>query len=104
MLRDDLIAARALIDTPEKWGKGSDISPANGRYCAAVACNDFRSPAAMFDLLFEALPERFQQRGGLIRVGAVFDFNDHPTTTHADVLALFDRAIQAATPEPENRS
>jgi hypothetical protein len=35
------------------------------------------------------LPDEFRRRWGLGM------FNDAPTTTHADIMALFDRAIAA---------
>lgn len=86
--RDDLIAAKALIDTPEKWCKGTmqivrSVPPYNS-YCAVGACRSF----AASDALTEELPEGFY----MLSV-----YNDHPTTTHADVLALFDRAIASTS-------
>ena len=93
--REDLIAARALIDTPEKWARGEEISLRSGRLCAAVACNDFPEPQPMFDALKAALPSPFVERAASLGISAVFDFNDHPSTTHADIMSLFDRAIKA---------
>lgn len=95
-LRDDLIAAKALIDTPEKWGKGAYI-PREGCYCAlgAVAKVADHDPEAawsddrvkgLWDALAAALPGSRD----------VPTFNDRPTTTHADIMALFDRAIASA--------
>lgn len=96
MLRDDLIAARALIDTPEKWGKGWGTER-RGRECAATACVTIipygNGLSAMLDALRAQSP----------MPGEVWNYNDDPSTTHADIMALFDRAIQAATPEPENK-
>lgn len=95
-LRDDLIAARALIDTPEKWAKGNDISPENGRYCAAVACNQFASAQVMFQALRAAFTASHAPARHILGVCEIFEFNDDPATTHADIMALFDRAIAAA--------
>ncbi len=93
-LTDDLIAARGLIDTPEKWGKGDGAftSPPAPLLCAVGACAEARRRANrpfFFELtraLIEHVPEGM----------SVFAYNDAPSTTHADVLALFDRAISAS--------
>lgn len=93
--RDDLIAAKALIDTPEKWGKGMGRAPAN--LCALDTCERVckqeRGYAwARLESMVRAL------RGALPpgREAAVYQFNDDPSTTHADIMALFDRAIAAS--------
>jgi len=92
-VRENLIAAKALIDTPEKWGKGGDVDPRKGRYCAAVACNDFANASDMYAALRTAFPADYASWGGY--VVELFDFNDLPTTTHEMIMALFDRAISA---------
>jgi hypothetical protein len=106
-LKDDLIAARALIDTPEKWIKGIRHTTERQwlfferhRYCAVGAistgqdgCLDhrpFREFLRLQDALEAALPPDFSR-------SYIWAFNDHPATTHNDVLALFDRAIEAAS-------
>ena len=105
-LTSDLIAAKALIDTPEKWRKG-DYGSLGNCMCALGACR-----AAIYgttehlrgrywrgdenglaEALRAALPDPWSFSG-------VSDFNDAPETTHADVMALFDRAI-AAAPDDE---
>lgn len=90
-----LAAARKLIDTPEKWGKFSDR--VRGLICAhdalVRAMPDADTFRAALLVLREQLPGDFH-RGSLVR------FNDHPSTTHADVMALFDRAIAAAKENP----
>ena len=123
MLRDDLIAARALIDTPEKWGcwTGPRARRGEGRSlpCALEALRIAEASSAapgsepVYDFrllrgwraLADALPEGSKYRDfqgpGKPYLGG---YNDDPDTTHADVMAWFDRAIQAATPEPENKS
>jgi len=86
---DDLRAARALIDSPEKWRKGS-YGYNTGCLCAAAALwsldSEKRSMSEASHFLRQHVP------GGRKLV----HFNDDPATTHADILALFDRAIQAA--------
>lgn len=90
-LREDLIAAKALIDTPEKWGKG-EFEPRPGCYCAVGAIwkvtdgEGTRYVAPVF-ALWKVLPGDWTNAAG---------YNDDPETTHADIMALFDRAIATA--------
>lgn len=95
-LRDDLIAAKALIDTPEKWGKGPDglNCPAQGA-CAMNACASLPPPAAWYATL--ALQAELPSGDWNERMLPVAAYNDDPATTHADIMALFDRAIEAAS-------
>lgn len=90
----NLIAARALIATPEKWLKGMLDNNA-GCYCAMGAVRQIAvqpehqrlwrvSQTDEYKLLCRALPKPYFGIPG---------FNDARETTHADVLALFDRAI-----------
>lgn len=105
-LVEDLMAARALIDTPEKWRK--DDSWGHENCCAIVATTRVTNPGSeqhLFDrevtawwALYEALPGEWKPTGDEeehpgISVG---EFNDHPDTTHADIMALYDRAIATA--------
>lgn len=93
-VRDNLIAARALIDTPEKWHKGSigkgACLCAAGAVCKAVNWNyltgDRLRRLPEMRALFDRLPTGFYD---------VPVFNDDPNTTHADIMTLFDRAIAA---------
>lgn len=85
-----LRAARALIDTPEKWGQGFN-SRRPGTCCAlealeAVAQTTGTDHHAADDALRIAVP-----------LSGVYTttWNDARSTTHADVLAAFDRAIAA---------
>lgn len=93
-LKDDLIAAKALIDTPEKWIRGA-FRNAHG-YCLLGAVREVaarKAPEAcwydskMLDALWAHIPGPYANPVG---------FNDRPNTTHADIMALFDRAIEAA--------
>lgn len=86
---DDLRAAKALIDTPEKWDRGfprltgKSIADA----CHEVACSDD-------DRLYQLLGAlRRELRGGYT---STMMFGDDRTTTHADIMALFSRAIATA--------
>lgn len=105
---EQLRAAKALIDMPEKWTKGEYARGKSGGrvkalgrapvcFCALGAlgragCHDpadigFSEGATWlaYQTLIRATPNRM-----------VFEYNDDPATTHADIMALFDRAIEAA--------
>jgi hypothetical protein len=92
-LVDDLKAAKALIDTPEKWAKGAWLHD-DGTRCAEGACiatTGGRTWSPLFDNLIAQLPPEWIATGN-----PIVRFNDDDATTRADVLALFDRAIAAA--------
>lgn len=91
-----LIEARELIEKPENWHKGSCFSDDKESMCAQgaiarvwLAARDDRGYIGIWHFL-----DRFVPAGRLASI-----YNDHPTTTHADVLALFDRAIAARRAE-----
>jgi hypothetical protein len=98
-VRENLIAAKALIDTPEKWGKGDGMSQPVGCHCAESACaavaSDFNKRERLWTALGLALPGDWKRKFEKEEV-STHHFNDHPDTTHADIMALFDRAISAA--------
>ena len=80
-----LTAARKRIDTPSKWCKG--YISAGSRCCIMGALDEVTLTYIEFHKAKDVL---------LSQVGdGIEEFNDHPTTTHRDVLALFDRAIEA---------
>jgi len=88
-----LIEGRRKIENPDQWVKGAlMIERAGGRaYCALGAC-DFSEEAGersgASDYLRAAIPK--SHRAEVCRLSS---YNNHPDTTHADVLSLFDRAI-----------
>jgi hypothetical protein len=102
--RAQLTAARALISHPAHWIKKTSGTKANGKpdnsdnlseavcFCALGALwragDDCRSSQA------EAVLNM------IVRTTTRFDnpvsFNDDPSTTHADVLRVFDLAVAAA--------
>jgi len=96
-VKENLIRAKALIDTPEKWGKDFYYEQ-DGCLCVVGALGKAMGISAsggqFCDSLVRALnaelPESAPIRNHLPA------FNDHPDTTHADIMALFDRAIAAA--------
>ncbi len=93
-VKENLIAAKALIDTPEKWIKGGLRSA--DCFCAMGAVGHIRTKGGWisetdeYQALADAVPDVFQR--------SVPNFNDDATTTHDDIMALFDRAIAAADP------
>lgn len=100
-VRENLIAARALIDTPEKWTQGSlrigDCLCAMGAVQAVLPKNyhGLISDTAQFKALQNALPDGFKW--------SVPSFNDARSTTHADIMALFDRAISSLDEEGKDK-
>jgi hypothetical protein len=93
-----LVIARALIDAPERWTKGKyrDCDPITGHVKCRCAMGAVYSASEAFprttsfdavelaeQALIEAIPEGFLR--------GVEAYNDE--ATHAEVLALFDRAI-----------
>ena len=102
-IKENLIAAKALIDTPDKWIKSA--SQATECRCAALACEklametddsglNWEDVVDMWIALYASLPKEFQNEPDDEGV-AIGRFNDHPATTHNDIMDLFDRAIAA---------
>lgn len=98
--REILIQARSFIDTPEKWTKGHYALNANGKpvseqgdeavcFCTAGALNR----AGDNGYVKQKLARLAEDRGYM----GVANFNDANRTTHADVMALFDKAIANAS-------
>ena len=88
-LVETLRAARALVDTPEKWGQGAHFLQGGAR-CMSGALISVGAPldGAVYRALCRATAVTLDH--GLSR------WNDAPERTHADVLAAFDKAIEAA--------
>lgn len=118
---DVLKAARAKIEDSKHWIKGNSAQTPNGEtswdihsreferlsknpdcaFCAAgavgaVAAGPYSNPITYRRAIYalrEHIPSDFDD---------IASFNDHAKTTHADILALFDRAI--ATEEAKHTS
>ena len=97
---DVLRAARALVATPSQWwqyrghrGVEASRSCAGLALAAAEGYPDRHCPDAWLTLASAA-------GLGDLDLGdvseAIYDWNDAPERTHAEVLAAFDRAIAAA--------
>lgn len=78
-----LRAARAKIDRPEKWCQ-HQYKDEQGRLCVNEALVAARKGACSW-----GAEKALQEQAGCPSLV----FNDLPTTTHADVMAIFDRAI-----------
>jgi hypothetical protein len=91
--KEVLIAAKALIDTPEKWCQYH--SRLGKRMCASTALNSVDIPTGAY----LASQIRQEARVAVLQLCGNVDIevaNDAPETGHADVMAWFDRAILAA--------
>lgn len=95
---DVLRRAKNRINTPEKWYQG-DFSPDGlGGAIAGLPCCAF---AAVSVVCIERLSVGLNVTEELERfIPGKFvyleDYNDDPATTHADIMALFDRTIAKA--------
>jgi hypothetical protein len=101
-VKELLEAGLRRIQDPSKWMKGAFSQ--GGCYCTvgAIRYND-RAPSALeHDTYYKAivalrlaLPKK---KGWGKAHGScdVYEFNDHPNTTHKQVLNLYRRAIKAA--------
>lgn len=85
--------AKARISDPAHWCQGQMWK---GEAACAQAAVHEASPDSMclgsdaLRLLYETIPSSAPRMSG---IGC---YNDAPTTTHADILAWFDRAIALA--------
>lgn len=101
---DILRRAKARIGTPDKWHKGDYFEGIDSD--TATAPFPDNCPACAYGAVMWAgghdanvtpadIALREAARGMPREWPDVDIFNDHPDTTHADVMALFDRAIAA---------
>lgn len=94
--------ARKVLSDPKRWHKG-DFTNGEGAYCVRGAllpgkpCSQPLVAAAVWaqELLVEHIPGDFVDV--LIREGLIKErlaaFNDHPDTTHEDILNLLDKTL-----------
>ena len=95
-----LVEARELLSVPERWTKdeyardpsGEAVMPLSERaVCWCTIGAMYRIAGAHGDELRKA--KRALERA--TQDGAIAVFNDDPSRTHAEILAAFDRAIEA---------
>jgi hypothetical protein len=125
-LRADLEAALAVIPTPQSWCKralaysgGAELAHCAFGAVHLAVLGDFSWAAvreaegydkaaawrvlAVKGALLDALPARYLEYGTYslyaTRHDAVVAFNNADATTHADIVALFQRAIKAVIDE-----
>jgi hypothetical protein len=75
-----------LISTPAKWCKGSERNRA-GQYCIRGAM----IAAGALDILEPVVLQSIHEMAGR-HFRRIEEFNDHPRTTHSQVIAVLDRA------------
>lgn len=88
LLRD----ARSRIDTPEKWVKGHGVichHDGSMSYCAHAAIE--RTCCGSETLAYGRIMTTLD--GFLWPKHTIVSFNDTPSTTHKDIMDLFDKAI-----------
>lgn len=99
MNKQVLTLARELIATPDRWTKGAIArnvhgDPVASRSADAVCWCALGAGLHVAGLILRvpdnALPLDTEAR-------TIESYNDLPSTTHADILAVFDRAISAAS-------
>jgi len=99
--------AKAVIATPDKWCK--DFLEIHGRHCFFGALNMAHHGQHVWTTEAFALGEKIAamialpRRAGISDITAVVDFNNAQTTTHEDIMNLFDRAIAIAEQEENPR-
>lgn len=106
---EQLRAAKALIDTPERWTKGKNARGVHGGVtdptgkdavcrCSngAIVCSTQRWNSSLGRKLDAAVPKAFSGYAENGFAARFVQYNDHPDTTHADIMKLFDDAIALA--------
>lgn len=94
-VKENLIAAKALIADEINWVKGGyrvELPSGTLCFCSAGAIKEVIGlPPAFLHDTAECLELEKHVPGAMTIVG----FNDLDATTHSDIMALFDRAIAA---------
>lgn len=100
-LARDLRAAKALIDTPEKWTQRAHARTVEGYSCDSddPKATSFCSLGAIYRTVPVSEYSREDCLRGALRpyAGNIAHFNDN--NTHADVMAAWDKAIADAEAE-----
>lgn len=86
-----LRAAKARIDTPEKWGQGYNLLSTPKR-CSTQAISTALGLDLMDYGVLDTAP--YEVLAAVVGHDQVGNWNDAPERTHADVMAAFDRAIE----------
>lgn len=83
---EQIDAVIARLATPDKWCKGA-LRSHDGRYCIRGAVRAVGGAELLEPMILQAIGEVAGSRFGRIE-----SFNDHPNTSHAQVLAVLERA------------
>jgi len=102
--REILKAARAKIATPDKWCQKAPCEDERGRMCDYDVAARFCSFGALDSVVTQnelfgtptkrAADDALNAAAREIAGFGYISLNDSPTTTHEDVLKMFDRAIE----------
>ncbi len=95
-----LTTVREALSDPERWYQGSYF---NGKSTESATCACLEGATWIAAEALYGSPATYDKPADwLISEAAgrpVIDFNDDPSTTHADILAVLDRAIELAKEE-----
>ncbi|NEI71008.1 hypothetical protein GR212_15625 [Rhizobium lusitanum] len=97
-IAERLVKAKAIIANPRDWGKGEDRDCACALDALRVGIDETDNEQDVMraaGLLRDCLPFSFKADPNNWNT-PVAQFNDAPETTHADIMALYDRAIAKA--------
>lgn len=94
---DVLREARALVEKPEHWTKGTfESQNEDGEPCfCAIGALDEAATLALGEPGGRGYAEAFRALRKASPFGTIALFNDDEDTTHDMILDLFDRAIEA---------
>ncbi len=100
--RDILVAARALIERPERWTQGAYRRDAEGDKCDEDHAVCWCVEGAMLHVSNRYSYEYHNAHRLLVvatgtSLTGAEHWNDWPSRTHQQVLATFDRAIELAS-------
>lgn len=107
ILKQKLVDARELLSKPENWTKGTRArdfyrrsvdtkAPEACQWCLLGALDKVSDCQSQFVSLIRAMRTVSNANSST----ALFTFNDRRSTKHADVIALFDRAIESLEKNP----
>lgn len=99
-LKIDLIAARAMIDTPAKWIKGSNARDKEGftvsPRSSEATCHCLNGAIIAVTTGGDDLCSRYENAYDTLQKGTergLIGLNDDLHTTHSDIMVLFAKAI-----------
>ncbi len=109
--KEILIAAKALIDTPDKWSQDNFVDEKDGKVCYCMAGAVLTAQGAEKGALADSFNNDFWANNALIALSkslpgpASLDsripfFNDCEETTHKEVMQAFDHAIKECDNAP----